>query len=644
MEPRICLEDFAEHCSLADLKCSRTGQRAAFVTSICELSANRYRKELWLYDGGSICKAEIPEDFAFYEWETGNTLLIGWQTSCGTSLRRLNTQDNRLDEAMELPFTAKAVLPFADGRLAVIVTADKNAGEEGLHREFEIFEELPLRQNGQGYTSGLRRELFLYDPATGTKTLLAGAPYDVEQMCVAPDGKSLVYSGRAYQDMRFLDHSIWRYDLERQERQEVLSQKQKMFLGYFACDEEGVTYSATDCLQHGFGQVKSLYRFDFAGGSRRLLHQCRRNAGLSEVVADGRRGTLSQFCLHEKTLYFGSTCGYENHVFRLAEGQAPEKVLHMDGSVDAMAVTGDGTVLVIAHKGQRLQELYRVEQGAAVRVSGFNEAFYQRAAPVKPEHFTFAHDGVELDGWVLLPDRFDSAEQYPAILDIHGGPRLVYGEIYFHEMQAWCAKGYVVMYCNPRGGGGKGDDFSNLWNPRTLGQWDYSDTMAFVDEVLARYPNVDAKRLGVTGGSYGGFLTNWIIGQTGRFAAAASQRSISNWFSNTLTSDNGYYDWDRIADRDPWTDIEAMWNVSPIRYAKNATTPTLFLHAFEDYRCPFEEGLQMFTCLKMNGVPARMCAFYDENHELSRTGKPRNRLKRLQELTSWFDRHLGMET
>ena len=139
-------------------------------------------------------------------------------------------------------------------------------------------------------------------------------------------------------------------------------------------------------------------------------------------------------------------------------------------------------------------------------------------------------------------------------------------------------------------------------------------------------------------------MTNWIIGQTGRFAAAASQRSISNWFVNTLTSDNGYYDWDRIADQDPWTDIEEMWRVSPIHYAKNATTPTLFLHSFEDYRCPFEEGLQMFTCLKMHGVPTRMCAFYGENHELSRNGKPKNRSKRLQELTDWFDRYLRSES
>ncbi len=640
MNLRIRLEDFKIHTSLSDLKCSKSGQSAAFLTTVCDEASNGYRHTLWLYESGRVSRAGVPENPSFYQWEDENTILIGWRRADSTRLARLQAAENRLSEEWELPFRAKTVLPLLDGRFAVTTIRDENAHEEGNHRAFEIFEELPLRQNAGGYTSGRRCELSIYDPATGRRIQVSAAPFDVEQVALTPNGESLVYSGRAYQSMRLLDHAIWRYVLSSGEKQEVLSQKEKMFLGYFACDNESVVYSATDCKPYGFGQVKYLYRFSFASGETSLFHACLRNTGTTEVIADGRRGELSQFCLRDKALYIGSTWGYANHIFRVTAEEGFQEILHVDGSVDALDIAGDGAILMIAHLGQRLQELYRVESGEAVRVTAFNEAFYERAKPVKPAHFVYQNDGVDLDGWVLLPDGFDREKSYPAILSIHGGPRLVYGEIYFHEMQAWCARGYVVMYCNPRGGSGKGNDFSNLWSPRTLGDWDYRDTMAFVDEVLLCYPNIDKNRVGVTGGSYGGFLTNWILGHTGRFAAAVSQRSISNWFVTTLTSDNGYYDWDRIADSDPWEDIAEMWRVSPIRYAKDATTPTLFIHSFDDYRCPIEEGLQMFTCLRMHGVPARMCAFYDENHELSRNGKPDNRLKRLQEITNWFDRYL----
>ncbi len=640
MEPRIRLEDFAIHTSLADLKCSKSGRRAAFSTSICDLENDGYRRELWLYDNGAVTRANTPENQSFFHWENENTILTGWSGKGATHLGRLRVADNVLTEQWDLPFQAKNVLPLPDGRLAVTTMHDRNAHEKGVHQAFEIFDELPLRQNAVGYTSGWRCELSIYDPAQNRLTPVASAPFDVEMTALTPDGKNLLYSGRAFRDQKLLDHAIWRYSLETGEKQEILSQSKKMFLGYFACDNESVVYSATDCRAYGFGQVKNLYRFEFATGETSLLSQCQRNTGTTEVIADGKRGSLSEFCLYEKNLYVGSTWGYENHVFRVTPDGTFHKVLHADGSVDALDITGDGVMLIIAHLGQRLQELYRVENGAAVRITSFNEPFYERGKPVKPEHFVYQNDGVDLDGWVLLPDGFDPSVTYPAILAIHGGPRLVYGEIYFHEMQAWCAKGYVVMYCNPRGGGGRGNDFSNLWKPRTLGDWDYRDIMAFVDAALVRYPNIDPKRVGVTGGSYGGFMTNWILGHTGRFAAAVSQRSISNWFGSALISDNGYYDWDRIADTDPWTDVQEMWRVSPIHYAKDATTPTLFIHAFEDYRCPLDEGLQMFTCLKMHGVPTRMCVFYGENHELSRNGKPSNRMKRLQEITNWLDSYL----
>ena len=168
--------------------------------------------------------------------------------------------------------------------------------------------------------------------------------------------------------------------------------------------------------------------------------------------------------------------------------------------------------------------------------------------------------------------------------------------------------------------------------------------MVFCDRVFEKYPQIDTARVGVTGGSDGGFMTNWIIGHTDRFKAAASQRSISNWLSFCFTSDIGEgFAKDQMGltgKMNPWDDREKLWFHSPLAYAQNCKTPTLFIHSDEDFRCPLSEGYQMYSALVQLGVEARMCVFHGENHELSRGGKPQHRLRRLKEITDWFESHL----
>ena len=161
--------------------------------------------------------------------------------------------------------------------------------------------------------------------------------------------------------------------------------------------------------------------------------------------------------------------------------------------------------------------------------------------------------------------------------------------------------------------------------------------MAFTDEVLKKYPALDKDNLGVTGGSYGGFMTNWIIGHTNRFKAAASQRSISNWVSFFGVCDIGpWFGKREMGGATPWENLEGLWNASPLQYAMNAETPTLFIHADEDYRCWLPEGIQMYSALQLKGVPTRMCIFHGEHHELSRSGKPKHRIRRMNEINDWL--------
>ena len=167
--------------------------------------------------------------------------------------------------------------------------------------------------------------------------------------------------------------------------------------------------------------------------------------------------------------------------------------------------------------------------------------------------------------------------------------------------------------------------------------------MAFTDEVLKRYPQLDEKRLGMMGGSYGGFMANWIIGHTDKFAAAVSQRSISNWISLSMTTDIGHtFDMEQT-NANPWSNPDLMWIQSPLKYADKAKTPTLFIQSDEDYRCWMGDAIQMFSALKFFGVETRMCLFHGENHELSRSGKPTHRVRRLTEMMNWFEKYLKAE-
>lgn len=212
-------------------------------------------------------------------------------------------------------------------------------------------------------------------------------------------------------------------------------------------------------------------------------------------------------------------------------------------------------------------------------------------------------------------------------------------KFFFHEMQYWSNIGYVVMFCNPRGSDGRGgNEFADIRGK--YGTIDYEDIMEFVNVVIENFSFIDKDRLGVTGGSYGGFMTNWIIGHTNRFKAAASQRSIANWISKFGTTDIGYYFVEDQQAATPWTNFEKLWFHSPMKYADRVKTPTLFIHSEEDYRCWLAEGLQMFTSLKYNGVEAKLVMFRGENHELSRSGKPKHRIRRLKEISDWFDKYL----
>jgi dipeptidyl aminopeptidase/acylaminoacyl peptidase len=246
--------------------------------------------------------------------------------------------------------------------------------------------------------------------------------------------------------------------------------------------------------------------------------------------------------------------------------------------------------------------------------------------------------GMDLQGWVLTPPGFNPKNKYPSILEIHGGPQAQYGFYFMHEFYYLASRGFVVYFCNPRGGRGYGEEHTKaIW--QDWGKNDYADLMAWADEV-AKAPYIDRSRTGVTGGSYGGYMTVWIIGHTDRFQAAVTQRCVSNFISMWGSSDLNIMFEDTLHRKPPYQDLQFYWEHSPLAYIGNAKTPTLVIHNENDMRCPIEQGEQVFVALKRQGIPTEFVRFPDEFHGLSRTGRTDRRIVRLNAISNWFEKYL----
>jgi len=289
----------------------------------------------------------------------------------------------------------------------------------------------------------------------------------------------------------------------------------------------------------------------------------------------------------------------------------------------------------------RINDLFVIDRsgGEGRQLTHINDASFRKLNLTEPEEIHYkTFDGKSIQAWVQKPPDFNPAKKYPLILDIHGGPHAAYGYIFEHEFQWMAAKGYVVLYPNPRGSTTYGQDFGNIIQYYYPGD-DYKDLMAGVDDVIRR-GYIDDKKLGVTGGSGGGLLTNWVVGQTNRFAAAVSQRDIASWETWWYSADLTLFQptWFKAP---PFDDEQEFKARSPLTYIKNVKTPMMFILGEADYRTPpGAGGEEMFRALKFRKIPTVMVRFPTESHELSRSGQPWHRIERLENIVGWFDHWL----
>lgn len=661
----IELKDFLSFYALSDLAWAPDGHAAALLAHRADEAANGYRSDLWLYvPGAPLRQMTSRGDVTSFLWDGNDALLF-------PALRE--PEDRALREAGE-DHTAFYRLPLSGGEARRAFAVPLNAvavGKLGPHtyvlkarRDLEkvrrlenltgearrqamddlrkerahctVLDEYPFWFNGAGTINKTRVGLFLWNDATGALMPITSPLFDVEGVRVCREEGVVVYHGAEFDTLRDFRTGIRVY------RHATGKTTQAVPQGIYRIRQvdfwQGqVVFAGTDMAQYNYSQTPDLWRVPAEGGKPGLLGCGAMSIG-NPVGSDARYGGGVCFKAEGSSLYLISGQDDSSRLLRLSPAGAIDPLWEGEGSVDLFDVC-HGRLLCVAMQDMCLQELYAVEAGKLEPLSAFNRAFCDSHEIVHPEPVRFTDpDGFEIHGFVLKPAHFDPSRRYPGILDIHGGPRLSYGAVYYHEMQYWANLGYFVFFANPRGSDARGDDFAYIRGK--YGTVEYRNLMDFTDCVLAKYPQLDASRLGVTGGSYGGFMTNWIIGHTDRFACAASQRSISNFVSMEGTSDCGRTFLDGHLGAHTSEDVAKVWAQSPLSAADQCVTPTLFIHSEEDYRCWKIEALQMFNALRSHGVEARLCLFKGENHELSRSGKPKNRIKRLEEITRWMNRHL----
>lgn len=556
----------------------------------------------------------------------------GTEKKDGTRLMEISLSGGEASQKAVLPLKGASLrCILEDGRLVFLCQEHIHEDCDPVHSDYEVVDEIPWYFNGAGYINKRRDHLYVYDPADGS-LMCPAAGYDVQE--VQSSGSCLYFTANPdlARDMNTCGfYSVDCAEKKPQVRTWIQPGTYAVY-GFGILEQEAVLF-ATDSARFGLNENPTLYTLNLGDGQ--LQHAAVWEEALGNTVGtDCAVVPGNALLVHDNTLYFTNTIVEHNTLYKYEDG-AVHQVYASEGTIHAFGFRGEDLYFIGALPNE-LQQLYVLHHGQVQCLSDFNsqlsDHYIARAQPVFYEN----HTGAEQMGWVLYPRNFNPDKTYPGILDIHGGPKTVYGTVFYHEMQVWASAGYFVFFCNPFGSDGQGNEYA--WMKDRYGTVDYEDLMRFTDQVLRKIPQIDPARLGVTGGSYGGFMTNWIIGHTDRFAAAASQRSISNWISFLGTSDIGP---DFTVDQQGYDldHIDRLWEHSPLKYASAVKTPTLFIHSDEDYRCPLEQGMQMFTAVHRTGIPSRMIVFHHENHDLSRTGKPSHRIRRLREITDWMKKY-----
>jgi dipeptidyl aminopeptidase/acylaminoacyl peptidase len=661
----ISAEDLYDFVKLSGAQISPDGEQILFTAQTVDRKTEKKYSHLWVQPINSGGKAR---QFTFGKHSNVSPL---WSPD-GSQIAFLSNRGD-VDKPMQIyliPTCGGEARPLSeikgeitllgwspDGKqlLCTVMKTDK----EELEREEDEqkkklgvvsrhYKRVFYKLDGYGYLPQERTHLWVVDAVTGKAKQLTDHPvFDELDASWSPDGKSIVFVSNHSDDPDF------HYELQDLfvipakgggERLIPTEAGSKM-LPVFSPDGKWIAYYCLPGEGEGW-RNNSLWIVPADGSSKSVnltdrydlfvLPECINDVSTPENAAPVWSNDSRQ--IYFQAAYHGSDLLYRIDL----SGDKLEQIIGEGGSVIKFSLD---------RAQKRLAYNYgTMTDPAQIRVldleSKRSNLLYSPNAPLldqldlgtMEEVWFKGPDGNDLQGWILKPPSFDPAKKYPSILEIHGGPQAQYGNLFMHEFHYFASRGYVIYFCNPRGGRGYGADHTRaIWGG--WGDADYADLMAWTDYVEKK-PYIDKKRMGVTGGSYGGYMTVWIIGHTTRFTAAVTQRCVSNLISMWGSSDFNWAFQEELISRQPFFDFEKFWKHSPIAYIGNAKTPTKVLHNEFDLRCPIEQGEQVFVALKSLGIDSEMVRFPEEPHGLSRMGRTDRRISRLNHIIDWFEKYL----
>ena len=509
--------------------------------------------------------------------------------------------------------------------------------EKRKSRPPRVITTLKYRFNGEGFTYDRRPQIFTVAIDGGEPRQVTDGDYDHADPAWSPDGRALVFASARHDERDHDDATdIWLIPAEGGAPRRLTDTQGPAGHPAFSPAGDTVAYLGR-ASRNAFGRNLRLFIVPVAGGAPRCRTETFDRScgplGLPPVwSADGRSLTIAA----EDQGALG--------LFRVGPGDGPaSRVVAGERVVGSYSASRDGAVLAFtASEPGAPAEVFvcGADGGGERQLTDLNRALTREVVLTRPERFRFERAGFTVDAWIMKPHGFEPGRRYPLLLNVHGGPHAQYGYPFFDEFQVQAGAGYGVLYANPRGSQGYGEAFTAA----VVGDWgggDAADVQAALDEALRRFDWIDPERLGLLGGSYGGFMTSWIVGHSKRFRAACSERAVNVQTSMFGTSDIGFvFNQVELGGILPWEDMAKYLERSPLTYAKDITTPLLILHSEDDLRCPIEQAEQLFVALKTLRREVVFVRFPDENHELTRSGKPRHRLERFRILLEWFARHL----